>query len=62
MTYSAGIFNGTATFDVGARTAASTQFDGKMYDVNIFNRALSATEVFEIYSHGMNGTSKRHIE
>lgn|SRR3990167_8492871 len=61
ITYTAGLFDGTAAFYVGGRTAASSLLDGKLYDVGLFNDALTADEVFEIYSHGMSGTAKRRI-
>lgn len=59
-TYSAGIFNGTAPFAIGAHFpagSASNYFDGLIDDVIVLNRALSSTEVSEIYNYGIQGLS-----
>ncbi|QGH73011.1 MAG: concanavalin A-like lectin/glucanase [Siphoviridae sp. ctCJE6] len=59
--YTSGIFDSTALFHVGARISSSGQFDGLITDVGVFNDALTAAEVFEIYSHGMNGVEPRRM-
>lgn len=52
-TYSSGIYNGTAVFAIGARFDAigtsNSEWDGPIDEVMIFDRALTANEVFEIY-------------
>jgi len=55
-TYSAGIFNGTATFNIGSASDPNNYSDGLVDDVCIFNRELSSAEVSDIYINGCQGT------
>ncbi len=52
-TYSSGIYNGTADVRVGGRDGSSNYFDGLMDEVAIFDRALSAEEIADIYNYGI---------
>ena len=54
--HTAGIFNGDAQFRIGAREhATELAWDGLIDEVIIFNRALSAAEVTEIFTYGISG-------
>jgi len=50
-----GIYNGSSAFDIG-RTGAVDEADGLIDEVIIFDRALSAAEVLDIYNNGIDGT------
>lgn len=53
-THSGGIFNGSATFRLGAVFNTAVEFyDGLMDEVAIFSRALSSTEVSDISTNGI---------
>ena len=56
-TYSSGIVDKTAPFVIGARSqnGVSQPFDGLIDEAIIFDRALSAAEVLEIYTTGISG-------
>jgi len=60
-TYSAGIYNGSKEFSLGAEDSdgccPTSVFDGLMDEVIIFNRALSAAEVSDIMTNGIDGTN-----
>ena len=57
LTYSDGIYDGQASFCVGSNTSGGNlEMDGLMDEVAIFNRALSAAEISEIYTNGIDGT------
>jgi hypothetical protein len=43
--------NNTNNVHIGSTTAASSFFDGKIDDVRIYNRALTATDVTSLYEH-----------
>lgn len=47
--------NGTATFSIGAWDAGST-IDGQVYEVAVFDRELTTTEMAEIVDYGLNGS------
>jgi hypothetical protein len=52
--YAGGIFDGTATFRIGAWGNTSTEhFDGLIDEVGFYNRALSATEIADIFNNGI---------
>jgi hypothetical protein len=50
-----GIYNGTADIVLGYRYS-NEFYDGLIDEVIVFDRALSAAEVLEIYTYGMDGT------
>lgn len=53
--YTNGIYNSTSIFAIGSLTtggAIDSKFDGLIDDAIVFNRALSAAEVKEIYQYG----------
>jgi len=54
-----GVFNNSAPFVVGSDWdvgAAVNFFDGLITEVAVFDRALSAAEILEIYENGLDGT------
>jgi hypothetical protein len=56
VTYSAGIYSGTATTYFGRRNSGTTNsFSGSMDDCAVFSRALTLAEVSSICSYGVNG-------
>lgn len=55
-TYSGGIANKSAAFTIGAdATVGELYFDGLFKDVIIFDRAISAGEVLQMYNNGIKG-------
>lgn len=54
--YSAGIYPGNQQFRIGGRSAGDSYFDGLIDDVLVVNYALTANQVDEIYSCGVDGT------
>ncbi len=52
--YTAGAGNSTLAFQIGAR-ANGQFFDGLVDEVAVFNRALNAREIAEIYNNGLRG-------
>jgi hypothetical protein len=58
LTYSSGIYNGTGDFAIGSRGNVDDFFDGQIDEVAVFNRALSADEIQEIYENGLNGVTR----
>jgi hypothetical protein len=58
LSYSSGIYNGTASFAIGSRGNVDDYFDGQIDEVAVFNRALSAHEIKEIYEKGLNGVTR----
>lgn len=52
-TYGAGIYNSTAEFAFGARNASTLYFDGLIDEGIIFDRALSADEIYALYRDGI---------
>ena len=54
--YSSGIADKSAEFRVGARSDDAVPFDGHIDELAFFDRALSATEVADIYNNGIDGT------
>lgn len=54
LTYSSGIFNGGAAFYLGLQDGSTSYYDGLLDEVAIFNDALSAAEVGEIYADGID--------
>lgn len=50
--YSSGIYDGTADFAIGARSDASSFFDGLIDDCRIYNVAKSASEVLDWHNTG----------
>lgn len=54
--YTGGIYNGDGIFSIGAAGDDGTQyFDGRIDQVDIFDRGLSAAEVLDHYNDGMEG-------
>lgn len=53
--HTGGIFNGSAEFRIGATPTPSGYFDGLLDEVIVFNRALSAAEILDIYTNGISG-------
>lgn len=53
LAYTSGIFNGAAAFYLGLQDGSSGYYDGLMDEVAIFNRALSSTEVADIFNDGI---------
>ncbi len=51
------IGNSTGTVDIGNATGTTSSINGKMTDVGIFNRQLSASEIYSIYYYGLKGSS-----
>lgn len=54
------IYNGSADFIIGAaqeHTLGSGSFDGPIDGVEVFSRALSASEINEIYTSGADGSN-----
>jgi hypothetical protein len=59
LTFSSGIFDGTSKFALGGRYSSGAitgNYDGLIDEVIMFDRALSATEIEEIYTDGIDGT------
>lgn len=52
-TYSSGVFNGTAEFRIGGQDGSTSWADGLIDEVFVFNRALSADEIADIYNNGL---------
>jgi len=57
----AGFYNNSTNFRIGARGGASTAtpenfFDGLIDEVAVFDRALSSTEINDIMDNGLDGT------
>ncbi len=50
-----GIYNGTGHFAIGSETSGGDGFNGLIDEVAIFNTALSATQILEIYTSGISG-------
>ncbi len=48
--------NSTDASYIGNRADTLRTFDGNITDVGIFNRALTSTEITDIYNHGLTGT------
>ena len=59
--YTAGIYNGNQEFRIGARPDASENADGYIDDVAVFNKALSAAEVADIYANGLDGSGSHAV-
>jgi hypothetical protein len=53
--YTAGIFNNTDDFSIGAESRSGGGFDGLIDEVIIFDRDLSAAEISDIYTNGISG-------
>lgn len=53
VSYSSGIFNGSADLILGASGGPGLYYDGLMDEVAIFDRALSAAEVASVYNNGI---------
>jgi hypothetical protein len=58
LSYSSGIYDGTGNFAIGSRGNVDDFFDGQIDEVAVFNRALSADEIKEIYEKGLNGVTR----
>ncbi len=58
ISYSNGIYDGSAAFAIGSRGNVNDFFDGQIDEVAIFNRALAADEIQEIYEKGLNGVTR----
>jgi len=58
IAHTAGIFDGTALFQVGAYNAGASNFDGLIDEVGLWNRVLTDAEVAFLY----NGGSGRSYE
>jgi len=56
VAYSSGILNSTATFDIGARGAASDFWNGLIDEVGVWNRPLTAIELTRLYNLGAGRT------
>lgn len=50
--YSSGVFDGVAAFTIGARATPSNYFDGQIDEVAVWKRALSPSEIAELYNSG----------
>jgi hypothetical protein len=65
--HTAGINGGTSEFGVGGRCEptgncfGANGFDGLISDPIIFDRALSADEVAQVWAHGIDGTKRKRI-
>lgn len=60
--YTGGIFNGNADFRIGAHGTTVTQFfDGLIDEVAVFNRALSSTEISDIFNNGIQDVQPFHL-
>lgn len=53
LTYSSGIFNSSAAFQIGVQDGSTFYTDGLIDEVGVFNRALSASEVSSIFLTGI---------
>jgi len=51
---------GTGSLSLGRRTGATPLYDGKMDEVSIWDKALSASEVLELYNSGVPTNLKGH--
>ena len=51
--YTGGIYDSSTQFELGHRVASSNYYDGLMDEVAVFNRALSADEVADIFNFGI---------
>lgn len=51
--YSAGIFAGSAPFELGRLINAGRDYDGLLDEVAVFDRELSSTEISDIYNNGL---------
>jgi hypothetical protein len=58
LTYSSGIHDSSTAFAIGARGDGADYFDGQIDEVAVFNRALTANEIQEIYEKGLNGATR----
>lgn len=59
--YGTGLYNGAAEFQIGAyggTGAPGGHFDGTITEAIVFDRALSASEVLDIYLHGIDGSEQ----
>jgi hypothetical protein len=54
--YSGGLHNSTAQFHIGSYDSSNALYDGLMDEPIVFNRALSADEVADLYANGIDGT------
>lgn len=55
VNYSNGIFNSTAAFQLGTYSAAWGMLDGLLDDAIVLDRALSASEIKDLYTNGITG-------
>lgn len=55
VNYTSGIYNGTSSFYIGGR-GRTYNLEGKIDEIIILDRSLSATEVSNIYTDGIDGT------
>lgn len=55
--HTTGIFNSNASFIVGDGGGLTNEFDGLIDEVIIFDRALSAAEILNIYNDGIDGSN-----
>ena len=55
-THTAGIYNGTAAFEIGAYNVNSSNFDGIIDEVGVWNRVLTDDEVTYLYNAGAGRT------
>lgn len=53
LTYSSGVFNNNYVFGIGV--CGSNYFTGYIDEAIVFNRALSAAEILELYETGISG-------
>lgn len=53
LTYSGGIFDSTANFQIGVQQSGSGYVDGLVDEVAVFNKALSSTEISDIFTNGI---------
>jgi len=49
-----GIYDSSDPLRIGAQGSSNRQFNGKIRDVRVYNRELSASEIFEIYTNTSN--------
>jgi len=55
--YTGGIFDSTANFKVGANNNVSTYLNGRIDELIVFDRAITAAEVLNIYTYGVDGAN-----
>lgn len=55
VNYSNGIFNSTADFQLGTYSAAWGMLDGLLDEAIVLDRALSASEIKDLYTNGITG-------